>query len=279
VKFYPIIASVILCTICTMYSATMFGAETTDLLPWLGPDVYALIEEFRGEDVYKETAHTKPHPSSVTKFLFSLLVPEDWKEPYKILKRNMGFLFIGALCFWGLKRGISTSSKKLMIGAFVVLFSLLSWKVTNKLNNISMIGLPVKLDIKSDKDLLCVTGESLQYVLGDPLTTVHVVEDRCLVNMDFLQRKVFYGSNQFQYCKKVSANNDLIYELKNGKVKIHLPEINFESKNEIKVLPTKEFVTAFDVSGDRGMIVTGGRDGIRKWELQAPNLQAILEEI
>jgi len=66
-KFYQTIALVILSIMCI---APVLGAKETTKLPYLGEEIYKLIDEFRGTDgVYKEVAHLKPFGDLVKKIL------------------------------------------------------------------------------------------------------------------------------------------------------------------------------------------------------------------
>ena len=73
--------------------------------------------------------------------------------------------------------------------------------------------------------------------------------------------------------------SDWFYRLENGKINIYRNKFDLQKGNKLSSLPTTEKVTAFDVSENGKVIITGGKDGIRKWELlETGKLQGILEE-
>ena len=74
-KFYQTIVPVML---CIMHSATIFGTEKA-ILPYLGSDIYGLIEEFG--DLYKETAHIKRYPSLLREVLAYYPIYGDYGGP------------------------------------------------------------------------------------------------------------------------------------------------------------------------------------------------------
>jgi len=248
-KFYQIIASV---TLCTMYSATIIGVAEETGLPRLGVDVPGLIEQFRGEgDIYyKETFYAKPYP-------------KDWKEQFNITGKYLASV-----------GGELTVPRTITGELLVFLFSLYRGVIDKLSSSYTSIKSPQYIGMISRVNFLNIVG-------GVPILrdrgTYYRSEVRDLSSMelriaskgkgrDLILEDPYFTEDYFMNPKKERKGR--IYELEDGEVKIYLSEMDFKSKNEMSSLPTTKNITAFDVSDDGKIIITGGRDGIRKWELQ-----------
>jgi len=304
--------------LCIMYSATLFGAkfEKKVTLSDLGPDIYGLIDEF-AVDLYKETAHIKPYPFFLRKVLSYHYQQGNYGGPedgmFEIANPNyalvaiffqgsysvavsMMYIGVGAILFPFLSKPVAykmffTGSSILFLGETfrqfytrVEIYGRLYEKIINRLfkSRTYIESLPLSISVDSDQDSFYVTGSlPVSYI---PNSNYYRMECRFLSNMNLRWRRLDQiTSSKIEDIKLRNAEprkkNNWIYKLEDGEINIYRGELNFKLKNKMSSLPTKEEVTAFDVSKDGKIIVTGSKDGIRKWELQeAKKLETILEE-
>lgn len=292
-KFYQTVVPVIFCIV---YSATIFGSKKATL-PYLGPDIHGLIEEFT-EDLYKETTHIKPYSSFLRKVLVYHPIHGDYGGPsegtFEIANpgSKLGLMLVlGAGIFhaevvgrWLERFNFSFAKRDLILLGTSIGNIFMYDLIISKLLKFRMYieSPPLNIFVKSDQGFFCVTGSlPVSYTAGPDF---YRTECRLLSNMDLKWRRldqIIPSKIKDIRLKNTESRkrNNWIYQLEGGEVNIYRGELNFELKNKMSSLPTTEKVTAFDVSEDGKIIVTGGKDGIRKWELlKKRKLEKILKE-
>ena len=279
VKFYRTITLVIL---CTMYTATVFGSEKYNY-PYLGlgVDVPEIIEGFRGgRDFYKQTAHVKPYPPPLRTLLQNPFTSFTEVLSRFTLGRSIGPIvrsFLGT-GLTALEYSLGKYLRKENFAGMYLLSLYLVGRVVGRLSKFyTFITSPPQEIIIQKGDIFWVKG-SMPIPCFPEFGNWYRLETRFLSNMKFRSRWASKAA-----CPKDPDvrrdRNGKAYALENGKINIYLDEENFKLKRILGSLPTTKDVTAFDVFNDGKIVVTGGIDGIRKWELQRGEpLQKILEE-
>jgi len=252
VKFYQTIAPMILCIMCT---TPTFGSEKITL-PFASEDTCNLVDEFRGEhdDWYKETGHVKPYSPSL-----------DWMKRYSpAICATLALVSLQVAC---------ETLPDVLVGPL----ALSSTIIGSKARNIAIKQLDDShLSIESPVNISIRNYLNEIYILGPISNEGCKIEIRSLSDIRFKNIMLSKIMHEHIPWTDQAKCNGLIYELKNKEVNIYLPS-DYRSRNKLSSLPTPENVTAFDIS-EGGIIVTAGKDGIRKWKLQPrESLYTIIE--
>ncbi len=292
--------------LCIIYSATIFGAKKATL-PYLGRDIYKLIEEFT-EDLYKKTDHIKPYSSFLRKRLVYYsrygnyggpsdgmfeITDQAWRDLGNIVGAGTMFLMMTMTILKDKRPDFFRANANLMnklFGAIGIggIGSMLAILVFDVITSVSreyrtyIESFPLNISVESNQDSFCVNGSSPVSHL--PGGNYYRTECRSLSNMNLKWRRLDQVTPSKIGDIKLKNNksrkkNGWFYRLENGEVNIYKSKLDLQKGNKLSSLPTTEKVTAFDVSEDGKIIVTGGKDGIRKWELlKTKKLETILEE-
>ena len=245
-KSYPIITPVIFSAI---YTVTIFGAERTTLscLHNLGAKIDKLTDKLQGNNFYKQIAHIKPNPKELDPSSYN--GTQEGRPPFFLYESYVARFTRNLDTFTHIK-----SPKSIKISPY---------------NDSSEESFIIQ-----DNFTFSFSGSDKEYVFAEERTLSDMSTQTISANPIF---PTTISKNNDRIC--TSANNDWIYALEDGRVNIYLCKDDYSSKNFFSRLPTTE-VTAFYVSQD-GKIITGGKDGIHKWEPReqgTKNLQTILEE-
>ncbi len=267
-----------------MCTAMIFGSERTTIadLPPLNRDVRGVIEKFRGgRGFYKQTAHVKPAPPVLRNLLDRYATFTGSAIDVAFTGSAIGIFLEKA---WAVRRKNLAHSKKVSPAASLIvgiglglsprLFLYLVNKIIAKLHESYIyIESPPQVLYLREKSFV-VQGSIIVFRIGDE--PCYRTELRQLSDMKFMER----GSYPKDPSNIKLTRNNTVFALKDGRVNIYLSETYFQSKVKILSLPTKEKVTAFGVSADGRIILTGGIDGIRRWELQeTKSIQKIIKEL
>lgn len=307
-KFYQTIAPVML---SVLYTTIIFGpGKKEPAFPYVPSKICNLIGKFRGEgDFYKETGHIKPY-SLWLDWLKNYTTaskqnPETREEEQKNLSKmkkqmlNFGAIpsIISIFFLFGLKILSQVLPNKRILQRLIVLNKLILGVTLIIGYGCAVIYAVVARDaglkegshlsIKSPISSIAINGSSA-FILGSGKPSVEMIS-----LSDMKSKKTLPCGDAIVYNlsseNKIHKTDSLIYLLKNKKVSIYLANDllkngKFRDKTTIEKklldLPTQKDITAFDVSKNGEIIITGGEDRVRKWELQKnKNLFIIIESM
>ncbi len=305
-KFQQAIASVIFSVICT---APTFGMKETTL-PHIPPELCKIIDEFSGKNLcYKQTNHLKPHSCLLCLATTDLTLFEEGSRPYNLLRHTTPLLAFSKVFKSLASRQAPLKSNLLLSSAIAITYSAIkSLCFSHHIDTTPdlTIKCPTNIQIDDYSKQFNVQGKSVvkrHFCKGQAfqLQRIHhyrsgyLIEYRQSSNMKLRKQQIptpssplFLNLNRAKTkMGKDTPVDGSIIELEDGKVVFYLPDD--DCRSEYASLPTTEKVTAFDFSYggriedgyiDGRIIITGGKDGIRKWELQErENLDTIIKSM